>query len=122
VLLDVAHNVEAAEVLGDHLRAHGHAGRVLLVLGMLADKPVEGFGRALEPLVRRAFLGSLPGPRGLAAVELAARLRGGALEFELCGGIGEALARAQAQVGDDELIVVTGSFLTVTAALEHLGG
>jgi dihydrofolate synthase/folylpolyglutamate synthase len=122
VLLDVAHNVEAAEVLADHVRALRGKGDVYLVLGMLSDKPVEGVGRVLEPLMRHAFLAGLPGPRGLSAPDLATRLRAGSLEVELCADVAAALERARAQATDDDLVVVTGSFLTVAGALEALDG
>lgn len=119
-LLDVGHNAEAAEVLAEHLRSLRPAGRVLLVLGMLADKPVEAFARLLQPLVSRAFLGGLPGARGLDAQALQARLRSLGMETEACRDIPEALRRAQAQAEPEDLVVVTGSFITVAAALDVL--
>ncbi|HUS24669.1 MAG TPA: bifunctional folylpolyglutamate synthase/dihydrofolate synthase, partial [Candidatus Binatia bacterium] len=42
LIFDVAHNVEAAQVLADNLAA-ARVGRIHVVLGMLSDKPVEGF-------------------------------------------------------------------------------
>ncbi|HEY0917026.1 MAG TPA: bifunctional tetrahydrofolate synthase/dihydrofolate synthase [Solimonas sp.] len=119
-LLDVGHNAEAAEVLAEHLISLRPAGRVLLVLGMLADKPVEAFARLLQPQVSRAFLGGLPGPRGLDALALQARLRSLGMETEACRDIPEALRRALAQAAPEDLVVVTGSFITVAAALDVL--
>ncbi|MGH8443513.1 MAG: bifunctional tetrahydrofolate synthase/dihydrofolate synthase, partial [Nevskiaceae bacterium] len=43
VVLDVAHNVEAARVLADNLRSFDSGG-CRFVIGMLSDKPVEAFG------------------------------------------------------------------------------
>ncbi|AXQ29461.1 bifunctional tetrahydrofolate synthase/dihydrofolate synthase [Solimonas sp. K1W22B-7] len=119
-LLDVGHNAEAAEVLAEHLRMLRPKGRVLLVLGMLSDKPVEAFGRLLQPLVSRAFLGGLPGPRGLDAPALETRLRGLGMETEACRDVPEALQRALALAEPEDLVVVTGSFITVAAALDVL--
>ncbi|HUS24541.1 MAG TPA: bifunctional tetrahydrofolate synthase/dihydrofolate synthase [Candidatus Binatia bacterium] len=119
LILDVAHNTEAAAVLADNLRALLPSGRIWLVLGMLADKPVESFARQLAPLVHHAFLAGLPGPRGLSAGELAARSREVGWDAEQCGDVAEALARARAQADDQDWIVVTGSFLTVAAAAEQ---
>ncbi|PPE72805.1 bifunctional tetrahydrofolate synthase/dihydrofolate synthase [Solimonas fluminis] len=119
-LLDVGHNAEAAEVLAEHLQSLRPRGRVLLVLGMLADKPVEAFARLLQPQVSRAFLGGLPGPRGLDAHALQARLRSLGMDTEACRDIPEALRRALAQAAPEDLVVVTGSFITVAAALDVL--
>jgi dihydrofolate synthase/folylpolyglutamate synthase len=120
-LLDVAHNAEAAQALAEHVRATmAPAARVWLVLGMLADKPVEACGRVLAPLVHHVFLAGLPGPRGLDGAALDSRLRSLGLDTEVCRDVPEALARAEAAAGADDLIVVTGSFLTVGAALEYL--
>ena len=67
VILDVAHNVEAAAVLADNLRALERARRIRLVLGMLARQA----GRGVRPRAGAAgamrWLAGLPGPRGLAA-------------------------------------------------------
>lgn len=119
VLLDVAHNAEAAAALADFLRAATPAPRAL-VLGMLADKPVEAVARALAPCVERIFLVGLPGPRGLPATALQARLREAGLDGETCDNMAAALARARATAGTAGCAVATGSFLTVAAALEEL--
>lgn len=121
-VLDVAHNKEAVQVLADNLRADGLAGRVLLVLGMLADKPVEAAAAILAPLVKRAWFGSLPGARGLSGGDLERRAVAGGLRGSDAGSIVQAyrLACAAAQPGDT--VLVCGSFLTVAAITEVLTG
>lgn len=114
VVLDVAHNVEAARVLADNLAAAGMRD-VVLVLGMLQDKPVEEFCRVLAPQVRHALCVSLSPPRGLAALELRARARRGGLAAEIAPDMAEALRQARRLAGEG-WIVVCGSFLTVAAA------
>jgi len=120
LLLDVGHNAEAAAALAGHLRAGPSQRRVLLVLGMLADKPVEAFCGELAPLVHRVFAAGLPGPRGLLADELLRRIRGLGVDAEAARDVPEALAKARALARPQDLIVVTGSFLTVGAALESM--
>ncbi|HSW11727.1 MAG TPA: bifunctional tetrahydrofolate synthase/dihydrofolate synthase [Solimonas sp.] len=121
LLFDVGHNAEAAQVLAEHLQALRVPGRVLLVLGMLADKPVEAYCAALAPVVAQTYLGGLPGPRGLGGHALGARIRALGMETEVCPDIADALSRAQAAAMPEDLIVVAGSFLTVSAALDALG-
>ena len=122
VILDVGHNAEAATVLADNLLRDKADGRILLVLGMLSDKPIEAVGKALARCTQKVFLGTLPGPRGLSATELAQRLQGSGLECQICADIPAAYAQAQqaAQAGD--WVVVTGSFLSVAAVAEMLHG
>lgn len=119
VILDVAHNAEAAQVLADNLRAEKFR-RLWLVLGMFADKPVESVCAALAPLVERAFLGGLPGPRGLSGEDLGQRARSSGLNFEIHPDIAAAFAQAKKRAEADDCIVVTGSFLTVAAVAEIL--
>lgn len=119
VILDVAHNLEAAAVLADHLAGAG-VGKVHLVIGMLSDKPVLEVFRALAPWVTSVHAASIPGPRGLAAAELLERSRGAGL-----GGVGyadpvAALRAAQAAAAEGDTILVCGSFLTVAAVMAVL--
>ncbi len=113
VILDVAHNVESAIVLADNLRADAAPGRRWLVLGMFADKPVEGVCAVLAPRVAGACFGRLPPPRGLSDDELARRAASAGLIGEACGTIEQAFRRAQTLAAPEDCILVCGSFLTV---------
>nr|WP_245586054.1 folylpolyglutamate synthase/dihydrofolate synthase family protein [Solimonas soli] len=119
VLLDVAHNAEAAQVLADFLRRETAAPRAL-VLGMLADKPVGEVGRLLAGAADHLYAVGLDGPRGLSAAALQARLREAGVDSQTCDNIGDALRRARRAVGDAGSVVATGSFLTVAAAINEL--
>lgn len=121
-ILDVAHNAEAAEVLAENLRDAGITGKIRLVLGMLADKPVEAVGAALAPWVEQAWFVSLPPPRGLDAETLAQRSRAGGLAGIACVDIADAMRAARAVTMVDDVVVVTGSFLTVATAQELMDG
>jgi dihydrofolate synthase/folylpolyglutamate synthase len=126
-ILDIAHNEPAARVLAAQLGerplpnagARG-AGRTLAVVGVLADKDVAGIGDALAPLIAHWILCTLPGPRGLSAVQLAQRLALGEASVELVASVVEGceLARSEAKPGDR--VVVCGSVYTVGPALQWL--
>jgi dihydrofolate synthase/folylpolyglutamate synthase len=116
IVLDVAHNVEAAQVLAENLRAANFSGNIKVVLGMLSDKPVAEFCAELAKVVRSFHFGGLPGPRGLAGAELARRA---GLKGQVFKTVSEAFQRARADSGANDAIVVCGSFLTV-AAIEGL--
>lgn len=119
VLLDVAHNLESAQVLTAHLASSPRVLRAL-VLGMLADKPVAALAAQLAPEVDRIFTVSLPGPRGLPADDLAQRLAEAGIAAQACENMRQALQRAREAVGQQGQLLVAGSFLTVAAAIEEL--
>ena len=123
-VFDVAHNAEAAAVLAERLAQNapaGNARHLHMVLGMLSDKPVEAFCSALAPYVRQVYCASLPSPRGLSAAALGARVRGTGIPVREFANVEQALAAAlaTAEQNDEDEILVTGSFLTVAAALAH---
>src|SRR3954470_16011296 len=115
IILDVAHNPQAAQVLADNLAASGFSPQTIAVCGMLRDKDIGGVLRTLAPRITRWHLASLQGPRAASADELA-----GFVEGECFASAGEALAAALGVAGENDKIVVFGSFLTVGEALAWL--
>ena len=109
VILDVAHNVEAARTLAENLAASPFAPETIAVCGMLRDKDIDGVLREMAPRVTRWHLASLPGPRGASAAFLRERLG----EGDKYDSVGEAFAAALGSAGENDKIVVFGSFLTV---------
>ena len=123
VILDVAHNVEAARNLADNLAASGFAPETIAVCGMLRDKDIAGVLRALAPRITRWHLASLPGPRarlgGRPANEISHRRAahtGGKITLRRPMRCAAALERAE----ESDKIVVFGSFLTVGEAMAWL--
>ena len=117
VILDVAHNVEAAKTLGDNLLDCGYADQTIAVCGMLRDKDAGGVLRALAPRITRWHLASLPGPRGAAAEELEKHLGAAAEKFP---SPTEAFVAARKRAREGDKIVVFGSFLTVGEVMAWL--
>ena len=117
IILDVAHNVEAAKVLADNLGASGFAAQTIAVCGMLRDKDIAGVLRELAPRVTRWHLATLPPPRGARAEELAQHLDGAVEKFPTPSAAFEA---AKARAGEGDKIVVFGSFLTVGEVMAWL--
>ena len=115
VVLDVAHNPQAAGVLNENLASMGYFPETWAVVGMLADKDVGGVIRLLRDRVDHWLVATLPGPRGLTAGRLAAILREAGVTAEIVEHASPAsayeVARGRAAEGDR--IVVFGSFLTV---------
>jgi dihydrofolate synthase/folylpolyglutamate synthase len=118
VVLDVAHNPEAAAVLARNLAESGYAPRTIAVFGMLRDKDIGGVVRAVAGRISHWHLATLPGPRGACAAELAEILEkeNVAAGATAHASVRAALEAARGEAGDDDKIVVFGSFLTVAGA------
>jgi dihydrofolate synthase/folylpolyglutamate synthase len=122
VILDVAHNVEAAKNLAENLFVSGYAKETIAVCGMLRDKDIAGVLRALAPRVTRWHFASLSGPRAASAQDLEHHLRSldASTPAERFPSPAAALAAARERAGEGDKIVVFGSFLTVGEAMAWL--
>ncbi len=118
IILDVAHNVQAAQTLADNLGASGFAEETYAVCGMLRDKDIAGVLRTLAPRITRWHLAALSGPRGATADELAAHV--GDVPTRKFESPSAALEAALGSAGENDKIVVFGSFLTVGEAMTWL--
>lgn len=120
VVLDVAHNPQAAGVLAENLGSMGFHPETWAVLGMLGDKDVEGVVSLLKGRIDHWLLADLPGPRGLKAEELALRLHMAGIEagIRCFPSPKDAYVAAQQDAGEGDRIVVFGSFLTVAEVLD----
>lgn len=119
VVLDVAHNPQAAGVLAENLGGMGFYPETWAVLGMLADKDVEGVAALMRHRVDHWLLADLPGPRGLDAESLAARLHAAEVggDVRCFASPEQAFAAARKSAAEGDRIVAFGSFLTVADVL-----
>jgi dihydrofolate synthase/folylpolyglutamate synthase len=122
VILDVAHNADAAQALAENLGAAGYAAETIAVFGMLRDKDIAGVARRLAPRVTRWHLCTLGGPRGTDAKALARILLSAGISAPLLqhGSAAAAFAAAREEAGENDKIVAFGSFLTVAEVMQSL--
>jgi len=123
IVLDVAHNPQAARELAQWLQANPIPGRTFAVFAALGDKDLHGVVAALTGQVDGWLLAGIDdaGPRGLVVADFAQRLA----DTVATDGVGyatarEALPAALAQAAPGDRILVFGSFHTVAAALQVL--
>lgn len=119
VVLDVAHNPNAAGVLAGNLVAMGPAGRTVAVVGMLRDKDIAATCGHLAPLVAHWHAAGLDVPRGASAADVARAIRAAGVSAPVSEHASPrlALAAAREAAGRDDRIVVFGSFYTVADVL-----
>ncbi|MDR1889487.1 MAG: bifunctional tetrahydrofolate synthase/dihydrofolate synthase [Zoogloeaceae bacterium] len=122
IVLDVGHNPQAMRVLAENLAGMGFFGQTYAVFGMLADKDAAGCIAALRGKVAHWFLATLEGQRGLTAAALAERLPAvcPAAAFSCHDDPATAFIAAQEKAGENDRILVFGSFYMVAAVLRVL--
>lgn len=124
VIVDAAHNPHAANALVTAMRESFRFRDVILVLGILGDKDVEGIVDAFGGLASHVVLTPAPSER---SVDLA-RLIGAAqatfaprgVHVEVADDVATAVELAMSITGPADAVVVTGSITTVGAAREFL--
>jgi dihydrofolate synthase/folylpolyglutamate synthase len=122
VIYDVAHNPHAASALGQNLGNMGFHPYTFAVFGSMHDKDIDGVIKAVAGQVDHWCLTDLPSPRAASASELAAKVQ--AIEpdmhektVNIFTNPGEAFANAMSRAGENDRIVVFGSFLTVAGVM-----
>jgi len=119
VILDVAHNPQAARALAAGLVAMGNKGRTLAVFAMLKDKDIAGVVAAVKDQVTHWLIASLCGPRGASVTDLGPVFAAATIDgVTRCSDVAAAYAQACDIATENDRIVVFGSFYTVAAVMQ----
>lgn len=119
ILLDVAHNPQSATYLAMQLaRVAPQYRRIHALVGMLKDKDMRQSLSSFANLVTNWHCAGLPGARGADAASLALQLPDGAIA--LCyPDVGTAWTSLSEDLCDTDLVLIFGSFVTVSQFLAH---
>ena len=123
-ILDGAHNPAGGRAAAAAVEeAFGETERRVLVVGMLQERdPAEMLDALSAASAQVVVACPPPSPRARPAEEVAAAARDLGVDTEVAGSVPEALARALAIAGPDDLVLVTGSLYVVGAARAALTG
>ena len=124
-VLDVAHNPHAAAALAQNLGNMGFHRYTYAVFGIMADKDIEGVLAPMAGLIDHWCVADLPSPRSAKSAELAQQLAAlkpaGAKEEDFSvtsfADPAAAFANAISRAGENDRIVVFGSFYTVAGVM-----
>lgn len=118
VLLDGAHNSHGARALGLALSEElAIDGRRIIVMGTLEGHDPGEFLRALGTDNTSCLIACpAPSPRTLPALRVAEAAAAMGLDAQVATSVDEAVTRAVASAGHDDLVLVTGSLYVVGAA------
>ena len=121
VIVDVAHNPEAARALASALDDDPIAGQTYAVVGMLADKDAAGVINALKGRVDAWWTCTPDSPRARQAASLAQTIQRCLPDavVTIAHLPVEALAAARSVAREGDRILAFGSFTTVAAVLDH---
>ncbi len=125
VILDVAHNPHAASGLAQNLGNMGFHPYTYAVFGIMEDKDIGGVIAPMAPFVDHWCVADLPSPRSASSGDLVARLEAlpagdakpGERSITSFADPGAAFANAMSRAGENDRIVVFGSFYTVAGVM-----
>jgi dihydrofolate synthase/folylpolyglutamate synthase len=122
VMLDGAHNLDAAKQLARYVRTHFTGRAITLVVGILDDKPYAAMLKLLLPMATRVVATQAKINRALPAEKIEAVARTLISDVRIIRDVGEALSCAVATATAESVILVAGSLYVVgevKAALEN---
>ncbi|MBA2351420.1 MAG: bifunctional tetrahydrofolate synthase/dihydrofolate synthase [Burkholderiales bacterium] len=124
VILDVAHNPQAAQALATNLGNMRGYRKTIAVFAMLNDKDLGGVIRAVLPCIDQWLIADLRQPRGAQAERLSDELIEAGVTSEIFRFTqpSDAYQRALELAGADDRIIVFGSFYTVADVMRGQGG
>lgn len=121
VIVDVAHNLQAAESLVSQLRAHDCDGRTYAVVAMLADKPVSDVLQVLSSEIDGWYTAGIETvARGLSARDMAGAVEQLASDVKLkaASTVAGACDQVLAAAAKADRVIIFGSFYTVAEAMQ----
>lgn len=121
LVLDCAHNIEGARALARALEGFKRK-RLVLVLGMMADKDLSGIAGELVSAASLVVLTSPQMDRAAKTGELQRVVSPHGVEIKEEEEVGPAVDLALSEAAPEDMVLVTGSIFTVAEAKRHLSG
>ncbi|MCK5741416.1 MAG: bifunctional folylpolyglutamate synthase/dihydrofolate synthase [Chlorobi bacterium] len=117
LIIDAAHNTAAVRALVETLQASDiESDKINIVLGLMKDKDVRSMLKLLRPICGKLYVCSPDNPRAMSADELMSLASDlGFKNIEKFNSVAEAVKTA---LSSSETTVVTGSFFTISEAIE----
>ncbi len=122
LILDVAHNPEAARALALNLKSMYCAGRTFAVFSMLTDKDISQVVKIMTPMIDCWYMGELDSMRAASNMMLCKNVMDAGVSSEkirLSKNLRSALTVALEALQKDDRLVVFGSFYTVAEVLGY---
>jgi dihydrofolate synthase/folylpolyglutamate synthase len=122
MVADGAHNVDSATKLIQSLKQYFNYNHLIMIVGMSADKDIDGIIDALAPACDEVIVTRSRHPRHAELSDLANGFTRHGLAAKQCTDAAEAVARALKIAKKDDLICATGSLFIVAEVIEQMKG
>jgi len=108
-ILDGSHNPQGMEVTAESVYRHFGDKKIIVILGVMADKDVDAMVSHIAPLTK-AFIAVRPDyPRAMSAADLADKLKRFGVPVADFDNVGKGVSEALKMAGDDDVICALGS-------------
>ncbi|NNE36952.1 MAG: bifunctional folylpolyglutamate synthase/dihydrofolate synthase, partial [Gammaproteobacteria bacterium] len=120
MVLDVAHNPQSAMILRQNIAKYFNQRRIIMVVAMLMDKNHEKFISELIPCVDMLCLAGLDTDRGASGEDLEKAIQPADIDTEVVvfDRLHQAYTWSETTALPGDVVVITGSFITVGKAIE----
>ncbi len=122
VILDVAHNPEAAKELAANLGNMQGQGRNLALFSALSDKDIEHIAAPLAGIIDRWYIGRVDADRAAGLNQLSDCIIAAGVDessIERYESMSQALVKAMADADTHDKLIIFGSFFTVAEMMRH---
>ena len=120
LVVDGAHNDYSMARLREAVKKYFTFNRLFLIFGLSIDKEAAGMTKELAPLQPEVILATSNHPRAMPATSMVRSWQEQGIEPSVCPDVPQALIQAQAQAGDGDLILATGSLFIVAEVIEYV--
>lgn len=118
-VIDGAHNEAGAKILHKALEEVFHYQKLILILGIFADKAVGDVVRELAPLASQVIVARSHNPRALAPEKLAEEVKKYTEKVLVKDEILAAVKEAMALAGPEDMVCIAGSLSTMSEARKY---
>ena len=120
LILDGAHNAAGAEALRETMKRCFPERRILMVVGMLADKEIDKITDSFCEITDQFIAAEPDNPRKLPARELARILKEKGAACEIAESAGQAVRMARSHKSEPEVVLFAGSLYLIGSVKEIL--
>jgi dihydrofolate synthase/folylpolyglutamate synthase len=120
IILDGAHNPDAIRILSESIEKGINYKRLILVLGIMADKDTGRIIKKITPLADYTIFSRPEYYRSAEPEDLMKKASGFMKNGEAIHSLRKAIDKARSMAGPDDLVLITGSLFTVGEALSYL--
>jgi dihydrofolate synthase/folylpolyglutamate synthase len=124
LVVDGAHSGDSAKRLREALRRHFHFDKVILIIGMSADKNMSAIVDELAPIADGVIATQSRHPRAASPAAVAGEFSriGAGMGMDTADSVAQAIVMAQERAGKRDLILATGSLFLVGEVIEYVRG